>query len=209
MHEKVLIVDDEKSIVTLLQFKLEEAGYQTEVAYDGLEALNKIRQEHFDFMILDLMLPSLDGMEVCKRLREENIDVTILMLTAKDEETDKILRCEVGADDYLTKPFSPKEVIVRVKTILRRISKHDDKTSTVIHIGTLRIYAERYEATIKNDLLTFTPKEFELLLYLSQHLGRILTREQLLLAVWNYDFVGDTRIVDVHISHLRDKIEQN
>ncbi|HIS27834.1 MAG TPA: response regulator transcription factor [Candidatus Avamphibacillus intestinigallinarum] len=209
MHEKVLIVDDEKSIVTLLQFNLEEAGYQTEVAYDGLEALNKIRQEHFDFMILDLMLPSLDGMEVCKRLREENIDVPILMLTAKDEETDKILGFEVGADDYLTKPFSPKEVIVRVKAILRRISKHDEKTSNVIQIGALRIYPERYEATIKNDLLTFTPKEFELLLYLSQHLGRILTREQLLLAVWNYDFVGDTRIVDVHISHLRDKIEQN
>src|SRR5699024_12512388 len=115
----------------------------------------------------------------------------------------------VGDDYYLTKPFSPKEVIVRVKAILRRISKHDEKTSNVIQIGALRIYPERYEAQINNDLLTDTPKEFELLLYLSQHLGRILTREQLLLAVWNYDFVGDTRNVDVHISHLRDKIEQN
>src|SRR5699024_8145366 len=116
---------------------------------------------------------------------------------------------EVGADDYLTKQFSPKEVIVRVKAILRRISKHDEKTSNVIQIGALGIYLERYEATIKNDLQTFTTKEFELLLCLSEHPGRMLTWDLLLLAVWNYDFVGDTRIVDVHISHLRDKIEQN
>src|SRR5699024_3400253 len=209
MHEKVLIVDDEKSIVTLLQFNLEEAGYQTDVAFDGIEALEKIQKEHFDFIILDLMLPGMDGMEVCKQLRDQNIDIPILMLTAKDEETDKILGFEVCSDEYLTKPFSPKEVIVRVKAILRHALKSERKTSKMIQIGDLHIYPERYEAKLNDIVLTFTPKEFELLLYLSNNIGRILTREQLLLAVWNYDFVGDTRIVDVHISHLRDKIEVN
>src|SRR5699024_10307643 len=152
MHEKVLIVDDEKSIVTLLQFNLEEAGYQTDVAFDGIEALAKIQQGHFDCIIFDLMLPGMDGMEVCKQLRDQNIDIPIVMLTAKDEETDKILDFEVGADDYLTKPFSPKEVIVRVKAILRRAIKSERKTSKMIQNGDLHIYPERYEAKL-NDIV--------------------------------------------------------
>ncbi|SIS51580.1 response regulator transcription factor [Salimicrobium flavidum] len=208
MSGKILIVDDEQSIVTLLKYNVERAGYETEVAYNGTEALEKASNHSFDLIVLDLMLPELDGMEVCKQLRQEHIDTPILMLTAKDEEFDKVLGLELGADDYMTKPFSPREVVARIKAILRRIEKveHIDKDE-VITIKDLVIYPSRYEATVKGRMLTLTPKEFELLLYLARNLGRVLSRDQLLQYVWNYDFAGDTRIVDVHVSHLREKIE--
>ncbi|TFJ93908.1 response regulator transcription factor [Lentibacillus salicampi] len=207
MGKRILIVDDEASIVTLLIFNVEQAGFETDVAYDGAEAIKKAESADFDLIILDLMLPEMDGMDVCKHLRTNKIDTPILMLTAKDEEFDKVLGLELGADDYLTKPFSPKEVVARIKAILRRSEKTEETNTLSIQIGDLMIYPDRYEAEIKGEDLTFTRKEFELLYYLASHKGKVLSRDQLLSAVWNYDFAGDTRIVDVHVSHLREKIE--
>ncbi|MBN6887966.1 two-component system, OmpR family, alkaline phosphatase synthesis response regulator PhoP [Cytobacillus horneckiae] len=215
MNKKVLVVDDEKSIVTLLQYNLQQAGYEVLTAADGEEGKNIALKEKLDLIILDLMLPKLDGIEVCKQLRQRKLNTPILMLTAKDDEFDKVLGLELGADDYMTKPFSPREVVARVKAILRRAQfKYEDEIteedeSEFIRISGVKIYPERYEVYYEEELLELTPKEFELLLYLAKNKGRVLTRDQLLSAVWNYDFAGDTRIVDVHISHLRDKIEQN
>ncbi|HLR74523.1 MAG TPA: response regulator transcription factor [Virgibacillus sp.] len=207
MKQKILIVDDEQSIVTLLKFNIEKSGFQTDVAYDGLEAINKSENNYYDLIILDLMLPKMDGLEVCKYLRRQQIDTPILMLTARDDEKDKILGLELGADDYLTKPFSPKEVIARIRAILRRVHQVVDQSQSMLRIGQLIIYPDQYEAEINGERLAFTRKEFELLLYLVNHKGNVLSRDQLLKEVWNYDFVGDTRIVDVHVSRLRDKIE--
>lgn len=156
-------------------------------------------------------------MDVCKELRQQKVLTPILMLTAKDDEFDKVLGLELGADDYMTKPFSPREVIARIKAVLRRIQMQvpaasdeiDEDEDDGIKIAELRVLPNYYEAYFKEELLELTPKEFELLLYLVKNKGRVLTRDQLLSAVWNYDFVGDTRIVDVHISHLREKIEEN
>ncbi|RYG74886.1 response regulator transcription factor [Lentibacillus lipolyticus] len=209
MKKRILIVDDEMSIVTLLTFNLEQAGFATDAAYDGTEAIEKAEKESYDLIILDLMLPERDGMDVCRYLQHKQIDIPILMLTAKDEEFDKVLGLELGADDYLTKPFSVKEVIARVKAILRRTEKSGTPNVGFLKIGDLSIYPDRYEAKMDDRLLTFTRKEFELLYYLASHKGNVLSRDQLLSAVWNYDFAGDTRIVDVHISHLREKIEPN
>ncbi|WP_042223254.1 response regulator transcription factor [Oceanobacillus manasiensis] len=207
MKQNILIVDDEKSIVTLLNFNIEKAGFQTDVAYDGAEAIKKAEANDYDLIILDLMLPEMDGMEVCKYLRNNKIDTPILMLTAKDEEFDKVLGLELGADDYLTKPFSPKEVIARMKAILRRSKKESKTNYSSLKVGELIVYPERYEAEIGDKIITFTRKEFELLHYLANNKGKVISRDQLLSGVWDYDFVGDTRIVDVHVSHLRDKIE--
>lgn len=215
MNKKVLVVDDEQSIVTLLKYNLEQAGYAVVTGMDGEEGIRLAADEKPDLMILDLMLPKLDGMEVCKQLRQQKINVPILMLTAKDDEFDKVLGLELGADDYMTKPFSPREVVARVKAILRRTQTQPETAEEKledegkIKIGGLRIMPDFYEAYFMEDLLELTPKEFELLLYLAKNKGRVLTRDQLLSAVWNYDFAGDTRIVDVHISHLREKIEKN
>ncbi|MBY7143843.1 response regulator transcription factor [Virgibacillus sp. NKC19-3] len=206
MKQKVLIVDDESSIVTLVDYNVKMAGFQTDVAYDGLEAMKKAEENDYDLIILDLMLPGMDGMEVCKHLRSNKISTPILMLTAKDDEFDKILGLELGADDYLTKPFSPKEVVARIKAILRRTNGEQPVNKT-LRIGNLVIFPERYEVEMNNEIITFTRKEFELLFYLAKHKGKVISRDQLLNRIWNYDFIGDTRIVDVHISHLRDKIE--
>lgn len=215
MSKKVLVVDDEESIVTLLEYNLSQAGYEVITAYDGETGLQNAKNENPDFIVLDLMLPKMDGMEVCKELRNDQITTPILMLTAKDDEIDKVLGLELGADDYMTKPFSPREVVARVKAILRRTQNfvnpngQEEDHIKKIKIGELVILPEQYEVYLHDELLEFTPKEFELLLYLTQNKGRVLTRDQLLNAVWNYDFAGDTRIVDVHISHLREKIEAN
>ncbi|MFS0780623.1 winged helix-turn-helix domain-containing protein [Bacillus sp. 1P06AnD] len=215
MGKKVLVVDDEQSILTLLQYNLEQSGFQVITAMDGEEAIEKAMSEQPNLLILDLMLPKLDGIEVCKLLRQRKMSVPILMLTAKDDELDKILGLELGADDYMTKPFSPREVIARVKAILRRsIIQQESKDATdedgeSIRIAELMIYPEKYETYFRNQKLELTPKEFELLVYLAKNKGRVHTRDQLLSAVWNYDFAGDTRIVDVHISHLREKIEND
>lgn len=215
MKKTILVVDDEESILTLLQYNLVQAGFEVKTAMDGEEGLRMAVDEEPDFMVLDLMLPKKDGIEVCKELRQKKILIPILMLTAKGEEFDKVLGLELGADDYMTKPFSPREVVARVKAILRRTQIIEDNETNdsadqekLIH-GELVILPEQYEAYFKGQLLELTPKEFELLLYLVKNKGKVLTRDQLLSAVWNYDFAGDTRIVDVHISHLREKIEEN
>ncbi|WP_017726614.1 response regulator transcription factor [Halalkalibacterium ligniniphilum] len=215
MSQRLLVVDDEESIVTLLQFNLEQSGYEVVTAMDGAAALHLAKTETFDLVILDLMLPEIDGLEVCKQLRQNKILTPILMLTAKDDEFDKVLGLELGADDYMTKPFSPREVVARVRAILRRVvhtkDTMEEKTDSepTIKIGEVEIFPENYEVFFRKQPLELTPKEFELLLFLANNKGRVLTRDQLLNAVWNYEFVGDTRIVDVHISHLREKIESN
>lgn len=210
MAKKILVVDDEPSIVTLLKFNLEQAGFEVLTASDGNEGYDTARREKLDVIILDLMLPGMDGMDVCKQLRLGKINTPILMLTAKSDELDKILGLELGADDYITKPFSPREVVARVKAILRRAeTKTEEETADAIEVGNLRILPEQFEAYFKEKKLELTPKEFELLLYLANHAGKVLSRDQLLDAVWNFDFAGDTRIVDVHISHLREKLEED
>lgn len=214
MQQKLLVVDDEESIVTLLQYNLEQAGFDVSTAMTGKQAMEKAEAESFDLIVLDLMLPEMDGLEVCKSLRGNKIMTPILMLTAKDDEFDKVLGLELGADDYLTKPFSPREVTARVRAILRRsvsdqVLPGNNEEPEKFRLGEVDIYPENYEIYYQGEQIELTPKEFELLIYLMNHRGRVLTREQLLNAVWNYDFIGDTRIVDVHISHLRDKIEPN
>src|SRR5690606_1936363 len=212
MLKKILIIEDEHSIATLLSYNLVQAGYETIVAYDGKEGYEMAISEKPSLIVLDLMLPSMDGVEVCKSLRQQKINTPIIMLTAKGDEFDKVLGLELGADDYMTKPFSPREVVARIKAVLRRVQTtpteaHD--SSAPLILGNLSVYPERFEVFLNDEQIEFTPKEFELLVYLMENKNRVLTRDQLLSAVWKYDFAGDTRIVDVHISHLREKIEEN
>ncbi|HRK98821.1 MAG TPA: response regulator transcription factor, partial [Trichococcus flocculiformis] len=220
--KKVLLVDDEPSIVTLLAFNLEKDGYEVTTATDGAEGYRLAISNPFDFIILDLMLPSMDGMDICKRLRQEKFDTPIMILTAKDDELEKIIGLELGADDYMTKPFSPREVLARMKAILRRTNKAvpaepvataqpeptEDETEK-IEVGEITIFPQLYEVHVAGELIEVTPKAFELLLYMAKRANRILSREQLLNAIWNFDYAGETRIVDVHISHLREKIEKD
>lgn len=213
MVKKVLVVDDEPAIITLLQYNLQQAGFDVISAKDGEAGINMVMEENPDIMILDLMLPKIDGIEVCKKLREDRILIPILMLTAKGDEFDKILGLELGADDYMTKPFSPREVVARVKAILRRkpyVNNIENKESKEekIKVGDLKIFPERFEAYIYEEILDLTPKEFDLLVYLALNKGLVLNRDQLLNDVWNYEYANDTRVVDVHISHLREKIEK-
>src|SRR5690606_15301997 len=190
-------------------YNLKQSNFETIMAADGEQAILKVENENPDLILLDLMLPIMDGIEVCKLLRQKNINTPIIMLTAKGEETDKVLGLEIGADDYMTKPFSPREVVARVKAVLRRSGErtgiHEDD-GQVLRTGPITVHPEQYEAFLDEKPLEFTPKEFELLVYFIQNKNRVLTRDQLLSAVWNYDFAGDTRIVDVHVSHLREKI---
>lgn len=208
---KILIVDDEPSIRTLLEYNLKQAGYDTLLAVDGEEAIRFVEQENPNLILLDLMIPKVDGIEVCKTLRAHEINTPIIMLTAKSGEGDKILGLDIGADDYMTKPFSPKEVIARVKAVLRRTDNGltKDEEHNQLTSGEITIYIDQYEAYLSKEKLEFTPKEFELLVYFIRNKNRVLSRDALLSAVWNYDFAGDTRIVDVHVSHLRDKIEED
>lgn len=218
MTKKILVVDDEPSIVTLVKFNLEKSGFTVDTAADGRSAVELSKQSNYDLMVLDIMLPELDGIEVLKELRKTGIDTPVILLTAKDEELDKIIGLELGADDYMTKPFSPRELTARAKAILRRATTAEAKIldegipklkDGIIKVGDLEIEEDKYEARQKGKLLELTPKEFELLVYLSKNQGRVLTRDQLLNAVWNYDYMGDSRIVDVHVSHLREKIEED
>lgn len=212
--KKALIIEDEQSILKLLAYNLKQEGYHVESSMDGKEGLAFALKNTYDIILLDLMLPNIDGMDICRTLRQEKIDVPIIMLTAKDTEIDKIVGLEMGADDYITKPFSPREVIARMKAVLRRYKKSNElrmkqEDGLVLKIGEIEIHPEKYEVFVREELIDLTPKEFDLLLYLSQRVGRILSREQLLHAIWDFDFEGETRIVDVHISHLREKIEKN
>ncbi|WP_227939227.1 response regulator transcription factor [Alkalihalobacillus deserti] len=218
MSQRLLIVDDEEAILTLLTFNLEQAGFTVVTTMNGESALELATKQTFDLIILDIMLPKMNGLEVCKQLRQRKVLTPILMLTAKVDEFDKIMGLELGADDYMTKPFSPREVIARVRAILRRaqaIFLHSVNTmepqsvDSTIKIGDVNINSEHHEVRVQDRRVELTPKEFELLVYLAKHKGRVITRDQLLNAVWEYDFVGGTRSVDVHISNLREKIESN
>ncbi|UNC90880.1 response regulator transcription factor [Candidatus Contubernalis alkaliaceticus] len=207
MNKKVLIVDDEESILKLIQFNLEKSGFEVVTAEDGLRALELVKQNEPDLIILDIMLPGIDGIEVCRSLRKEDINLPVLMLTAKEDEIDKILGLEIGADDYMTKPFSVRELIARVKALLRRSFQYGDKGEERLRVNDLEVFPDRYEVMVRGESITLTPKEFELLEVLVRSKGKVLHRKYLLNKLWGYDYYGDTRIVDVHISNLREKIE--
>jgi DNA-binding response OmpR family regulator len=202
--ETILVVDDEKNIIELARLYLEKDGYHVEDAYDGAEALVKIESSQPALVILDLMLPEIDGWEVCRRVREES-DVPIIMLTARDDDIDKIVGLELGADDYLTKPFNPRELVARVRAVLRRYEK-TIPAEQAIKIGQVTIDPQRREVTAGGKPIELRTKEFDLLLALAQHKGIVLSRDQLLDLAWGFDFYGQTRTVDVHIAHLRDKL---
>jgi DNA-binding response OmpR family regulator len=204
--QTVLVVEDETSIASFVALYLKNAGYGIVTVGTGQEALDTLARERPDLIVLDLMLPDLDGLEVCKRVRQSS-DVPILMLTARDEDVDKIIGLEVGADDYLTKPFNPRELVARVKSILRRSvpERRELQTRQLTH-GKLEIDAGRREVQVDGEEIQLAPKEFDLLWELLDHRGVVLTRDQLLERVWGYTFAGDTRTVDVHVRQLRRKL---
>ncbi len=207
--KRVLVVDDEPHIVELVKLYLTNDGFGVDAAYSGTEALDKFRSNRPDLVVLDLMLPELDGWEVCRRIRRES-DVPIIMLTARDDDVDKIVGLELGADDYLTKPFNPRELLARVKAVLRRsapkVALPPLDTSTVT-LGNTTIDEERHEVTIAGMQIELRSKEFDLLRAFSEHMGLVLERDKLLNIVWGYDYFGDTRTVDVHVAHLRERLQ--
>ncbi|MFF2885216.1 response regulator [Paenibacillus sp. NPDC057967] len=210
MRKKILVVDDEPSISMLIEFNLKLAGYEVRCVSDGEAVFDMLKPFRPDLIVLDLMLPKMDGIQVCRELRKQNNGVPIIMLTALQDVTDKITGLDNGADDYMTKPFSPQELISRIGAIFRRLQTLPGSSDeTMISIGRLSVHVDQREVFLDGKLIDLTPKEFELLLFLSRHKGKVLSRQQLLHGVWDYHFLGDTRIVDVHISHLRDKLEKN
>ena len=204
---KILVVDDEPNIVDTVQAYLEKEGYTVYTAMDGPSALKAARAFRPDLIVLDIMLPGMDGLEVLRRLRQES-EVYVLMLTAKAEETDKVVGLSVGADDYLTKPFSPRELVARVKAILRR-GRGAGPGEPVLAFRRLRIDPGARRVWKDDEAVELTPIEFDLLLALARHAGRVLSREQLIEQVWGYDYYGDERVVDVHIGRLRKKVEDD
>ncbi|WP_338555107.1 response regulator transcription factor [Paenibacillus sp. KS-LC4] len=210
LKKKILVVDDEPSISMLIEFNLKLAGYDVRCVDDGEAVFDMLRPFRPDLIVLDLMLPKMDGIQVCRELRKQNNAVPIVMLTALQDVTDKIAGLDNGADDYMTKPFSPQELISRIQAIFRRLQSLPGAVpSSAIDIGRMSVRPDEREVLIDGKLIELTPKEFELLVFLCKHKGKVLSRQQLLHGVWDYHFLGDTRIVDVHISHLRDKIEKN
>jgi DNA-binding response OmpR family regulator len=201
---KILVVDDEPNIIELAKLYLEREGYEVEGAANGSDALSRQSANNPDLIVLDLMLPDIDGYEVCRQIRAKS-DVPILMLTARKEDIDKIVGLELGADDYLTKPFNPRELVARVRAILRRYQTGLKPTDTV-EIGRLRIDLPRHEVTIGDQPVKLRTKEFALLATFAQNPGIVLSREKLLEVVWGFDYYGESRTVDVHVNHLREKI---
>lgn len=212
MAKKILVVDDEKPISDIIKFNLEKEGFKVVVAYDGEEALEKVEEEQPDLIVLDLMLPKVDGLEVARRVRAKHT-TPIIMVTAKDSELDKVLGLELGADDYVTKPFSNRELVARVKANLRRqeaaAAPAAADQSADIKVGDLTIHPDAYMVTKRGENINLTHREFELLHYLAQHIGQVSNREHLLQTVWGYDYFGDVRTVDVTVRRLREKIEDN
>lgn len=212
--KKILVVDDEKPISDIVKFNLEKEGYEIATAFDGEEALKMVEEFQPDLILLDLMLPKIDGLEVAREVRK-TYDMPIIMVTAKDSEIDKVLGLELGADDYVTKPFSNRELVARVKANLRRGSsanvqeKEEATTPSELLIGDLIIHPEAYSVTKRDENIELTHREFELLHYLAKHLGQVMTREHLLQTVWGYDYFGDVRTVDVTVRRLREKIEDS
>jgi DNA-binding response OmpR family regulator len=217
MTEQILVVEDELVLRETLEYNLKKQGYEVLSAGDGDQAVEVAREEHPDLILLDIMLPGIDGFEVCRILRQE-INVPILMLTARGDEVDKVVGLEVGADDYLTKPFSMRELLARVKAQLRRVRLFREEYATeeleasqanIIRSGNLTINLGRREVRMDGELLALKPKEYELLTYFVQHSGRVLSRDQLLQKVWGWDYSGGSRTVDVHVRWLREKIESD
>jgi len=208
MAGTILVVDDEVSIRELVKFNLAKAGYTVSEAADGLAVIS-MAQNRPELIILDLMLPGMDGLEVCRTLKSDRntAGIPIIMLTARDDEFDKVVGLELGADDYMTKPFSPRELVARVKAVLRRGQKNPLPEGELV-IGNLRLNFSRYDVYLRKEKMELTPKEYELLKLLITNIGKVFTREQLLEKVWGYEYFGDTRTVDVHIRHLRAKFEQ-
>lgn len=212
MIDRILVVDDERPIAEILKFSFEREGFEVEVAYDGEEAVVKAKASSFHLVILDIMLPKMDGFSVCKEIRTFS-SVPILMLTAKEAEVDKVLGLELGADDYVTKPFSPRELIARVRAILRRVRTKESPTTQpqspdqILHGGSVTINLTSYEVMKGSQAVELTPREFELLRFLASHAGQVFSREALLEEVWGYDYYGDVRTVDVTVRRLREKIE--
>jgi DNA-binding response OmpR family regulator len=215
MAEKILVVEDELSLQETLAYNLKRQGYEVETTGNGLEALEIARRDHPDLILLDIMLPGMDGFEVCRVLRQE-MTTPILMLTARDDEIDRVVGLEVGADDYLTKPFSMRELMARVKALLRRVRliREEIGVSNAALVEAekmvfddLIINISRREVTLKDVALSLKPQEYELMLYLAQHRGRALSREAILENVWGWEYTGESRTVDVHVRWLREKIE--
>ncbi len=207
MSSKILIVEDDANLLDTLKYNLRKEGYGVAIASDGEQAIEVARREKPDLIILDIMLPKMSGFEVCRILRKE-MTVPILMLTAKADETDKIVGLEIGADDYMTKPFSMRELLARLRAILRRAKMVETQPEVeLLKIGDIEVDIPRHRASISGRTLELTPKEFDLLALLARNKGLVFSREQLLEKVWGYDYAGDTRTVDVHIRWLRQKIE--
>lgn len=208
MKRKILIVDDEKNIVDILKYNLNKEGFETIEAYDGRQALEMAERENPDLILLDIMLPEYDGFTVCKKIRQ-TMNTPILMLTAREEEVDKVLGLELGADDYITKPFSPRELMARVKANLRRMSDDMQKTQgEILKCGDLTIDINRYEIKRGDEIIELTLREFELVKFLAAQRGQIFSRESLLEKVWGYEYYGDVRTVDVTVRRLREKLER-
>ena len=206
-NDKILIVEDDRNLLDTLKYNLRKEGYSVVTAVDGVEALEVARRDKPDFIILDIMLPKMSGFEVCRILRKE-MTVPILMLTAKTEEVDKVVGLEIGADDYMTKPFSMRELLARIRAMLRRVEMQVPTTGT-LKLGDIEIDISRHTITKGGNILSLTPKEFDLLAFLAKNKGLVFSRDQLLEKIWGYDYPGDTRTVDVHIRWLREKLEDN
>jgi len=214
VNEKILIVDDEKPIVDILTYNLKKEGYRTIEAYNGEDAVRMALEEKPDLILLDVMLPKMDGFSVCRQVRE-TLSIPILMLTAKEDEVDKIVGLELGADDYITKPFSVRELVARIKANLRKTPQKQQepnsvaKKNPVMNIGALTLDLEKYEAKIRGKVVDLTLREFELLKFLALKEGQVFSREALLEKVWGYEYFGDIRTVDVTIRRIREKIEKD
>ncbi len=217
MPEKILVVEDEPTLQETIAYSLTKQGYEVTVVGDGHDALKAARSVDFNLLLLDIMLPGLDGLEITRILRQE-MNVPIIMLTARDDEIDRVVGLEMGADDYLTKPFSMRELIARVKAQLRRARIHQEELERnsekktpqdTLNFGKLTINTTRHEVTLDGEVLSLKPKEYELLLFFAEHRGQMLTREFILERVWGWDYVGDSRTVDVHTRWLRKKIEND
>ena len=216
--KKILIVDDEKPIVEILTYNLQKEGYETIEAYDGEQAITLALTKKPDLILLDIMLPKVDGLTVCKRIRHTLSNVPILILSAKDEEIDKILGLELGADDYITKPFSVRELMARVKANLRKseiiqdteqVEEETDDTGNKIDVGELKLDLDKFEVKVRGEVIDLTLREFEVLKYLANQPGQVVTREVIIEKVWGYEYYGDIRTVDVTVRRIREKIEKD
>lgn len=213
--KRILVVDDEQSITTLLKYNLEKENFEVDVVHDGEAAIEYAMSNKYSFIILDLMLPKINGFDVTKKLRKEKISTPIIMLTAKDETIDKIIGLEIGADDYVTKPFSPRELIARLRAVERRLENQSDDVETPnndndqLSVGELVAYPKDYKVLKRGTEITLTKKEFELLIYFMERQNRIIGRDELMLSIWKDDMYHLSRTVDIHVSHLREKIEDD